>query len=68
MAWTGIRTRGTNHLNIFESEGILWNQKSSDESKGAFIWKERRGTMGKLGTLKIKAKERYVHKDKFLRK
>jgi len=34
------------HLNIFESEEIPWNQKSRDESKAAFIWKERRGTMG----------------------
>jgi hypothetical protein len=44
------------HLSIFESEEILWNQKSRDESKAAFIWKERRGTMEKLDTLKTKQK------------
>ena len=44
MTWTGIRIRGTDNLIIFESEEILWNQKSRDESKAAFIWKERRDT------------------------
>ena len=41
---------------------------SRDESKAEFTWKERRGSMGKLDILKNKVKERYVHKDKFLRK
>ena len=41
MTWTGIRIRGMNHLSIFESEDILWNKKLRDESKAAFIWKER---------------------------
>ena len=44
MTWTGIRIRGTDNLIIFESEEILWNQKSRDESKSAFTWKERRDT------------------------
>ena len=42
MTWTDIRIHGTNNLIIFESEEILWNQKSRDESKAAFIWEERR--------------------------
>ena len=54
MTWTGIRIRGTDHLSIFESEEILWNQKSRDESKEAFIGQEiRRDTMVRLVTLKI---------------
>jgi hypothetical protein len=53
------------YIYIFKSEEIFWNQKSRDESKAAFIWKEGRGTMGKLDTLKIKQKGRYVHKGKF---
>ena len=54
MTWTGIRIRGTDHLSIFESEEILWNQKSRDESKEAFIGQEiRRDTMERLVTLKI---------------
>ena len=32
-AWTGIRTRGTNHLNNFESEDILWNPSQEMNSK-----------------------------------
>ena len=44
MTWTGIRIHGTDNLIIFESEEILWNQKSRDESKSAFTWKERRDT------------------------
>ena len=62
MSWTGIRICGTDRLNIFELEEILWNQKSRDEPKAAFIWKEKRGTMGKLDILKIKQKGSYVHK------
>ena len=42
--------------------------KSRDESKATFIWKERRGTMGKAGYIENKTKRRYIHKDKFLRK
>ena len=33
MAWTGIRTRGTNHLKNFESEDILWNPSQEMNSK-----------------------------------
>jgi len=33
------------------------NQKSRDESKAAFIWKERRGTIEKLSTLQVKQRE-----------
>ena len=54
MTWTCIRIRGTDHLSIFESEEILWNQKSRDESKETFIGQEiRRDTMERLVTLKI---------------
>ena len=54
MTWTGIRIRGMDHLSIFESEEILWNQKLRDESRAVFIWKERRGTKHIVN----KAKER----------
>ena len=51
MACTGIRVRDMDHLDNFESKEILWNQESRDEPRAAFIWKERKDTMGKLSTL-----------------
>jgi len=33
MAWMGIRVRGTDNLNNFESEEILWNQNQGMNSK-----------------------------------
>jgi hypothetical protein len=45
-----------NHLSIFESEEIFWNQKSREESKVTYIWKEKTSTMEKLDTFKIKQK------------
>jgi len=58
MTWTGIRIRGIGHLSIFESGEILWNQNSKDESKAAFIWKEKRGTEHIVN----KAKGRWLQK------
>ena len=52
MTWTGIRICGTDNLNNFESEEVLWNQKLRDDSKAAFIWKERRGAMHIMNKVK----------------
>ena len=48
--WTGIRIHGMDLSKYFWVRKILWNQKSRDESKAAFSWKERR----ELSTLWIK--------------
>ena len=46
------------YLNIIESEKIFWNKKSREESKAAFIWKEKRGTEHIVN----KAKGRWLQK------
>ena len=45
MTWTGISIHGTDHLIFLESEKILWNQKSRDDSRAVLLllllfWKE----------------------------
>ena len=47
----------------FKSEEVLWNQKLRDESKAAFIWKERRGSKHIVN----KVKERQIQKGKLKR-
>ena len=64
-----MRTRGTDHLFFFELEQILWNQKSRDESKAAFIWEERRCILllffkGKIQGAKSPAHEKGSELDK----
>ena len=57
------------HLFFFELEQILWNQKSRDESKAAFIWEERRCILlllfkGKIQGAKSPAHEKGSELDK----
>ena len=59
MTWTGIRIRGMDHLNNFESEEILWNPRQGMNPRRYLFEKKRRGSTGKLS--KLKKREIYPH-------